>query len=292
MYRLGLSGALFLLSLCLVRCSPEPQIQTKDGGEMVLIPAGEFLMGGEKADLEGFAPSIYLNYEAEYPRHQVKLSAFYLDKYEVTNAQYQRFLAHLEQHQGTSFNHPSQPADQDHLQHYLNDEMKAEDQPATGLNWFDAYAYCNYVSKRLPTEAEWEYAARGPGEIYRKYPWGNERPETDGIWRANIRPEQGWSADGHRYTAPVGAFPDGVSPFGIMDMAGNAEEWVADWLDASYYRNSQGAKDPKGPKEGRNKVIKGGSFGTDPNHIRIATRLYGAPEVKSEMQGCRCAKDP
>lgn len=292
MYRLRWPRALFLLSFCLIDCSPEPQIKTEDGGEMVLIPAGEFLMGGEKADLEGFSKSNYLNYEAESPRHPVKLSAFYLDKYEVTNAQYKKFLANLEQNKDTSVNHPDQPADQDHLQHYLNDQMIADKQPATGLNWFDAYAYCKWMGKRLPTEAEWEYAARGPTGAYRKYPWGNETPEADGIWRANIRPEQGWSADGFRYTAPVGSFPDGVSPFGIMDMAGNAEEWVHDWLDASYYRNSQGAQDPQGPSTGRNKVIKGGSFGTDPLHIRIATRLYGAPEVKSEMQGCRCAKDP
>jgi formylglycine-generating enzyme required for sulfatase activity len=291
MSRLGLAGALFVLALSLLHCSPEPKLKATDSAEMVLIPAGEFVMGGEKADLEGFEKSVYLNYEAEQPRHPIKLSAFFLDKYEVTNAQYKAFLTYLEEHPGAAVNHPDQPADQDHLQHYINDEMKAERQPATGLNWFDAYAYCKWVGKRLPTEAEWEYAARGPGEAYRKYPWGNEAPGAEGIWRANLRPEQGWSADGFRYTAPVGSFPDGVSPFGIMDLAGNAEEWVQDWMDASYYRNSQGAKDPKGPKEGRNKVIKGGSFGTDPIHIRIATRLYGAPEVKSEMQGCRCAKD-
>lgn len=292
MYRHGLPSALLVLSLILVRCSPDPQLKSKISAEMVLLPAGEFLMGGEKADLEGFDKSTYLNYEAEYPRHRVQFSAFYLDKYEVTNAQYRQFLAHLEKTKDPSFDHPDQPTDHDHLQHYLNDEMKADNQPATGLSWFDAYAFCKWAGKRLPTEAEWEYAARGPGEAYRKYPWGNEAPDAEGIWRANLRPEQGWSADGFRYTAPVGSFPDGVSPFGLMDMAGNAEEWVSDWLDANYYRQTQGAEDPQGPKDGHNKVIKGGSFGTDPVHIRIATRLYGAPWVKSEMQGCRCAKDP
>lgn len=292
MPRLRNALPLLILSLALVRCGQDAQIKSRDTSEMVLIPAGEFLMGGEPADLEGFDKSVYLNYEAEHPRHPVKLDAFYLDKFEVTNAQYKKFLAHLEQTKDTSVNHPNQPPDADHFQHYINDDMKADNQPATGLNWFDAYAYCKWAGKRLPTEAEWEYAARGPGEAYRKYPWGNEAPGADGIWRANIRPEQGWAADGYRYTAPVGSFPDGVSPFGIMDMAGNAEEWVHDWLDASYYRNSQGAKNPQGPADGRNRVIKGGSFGTDLVHIRIATRLYGAPEVKSEMQGCRCAKDP
>lgn len=274
--------------LALAACGQDAQVKFRDPSEMVLIPAGEFLMGGEKADLEGFDKAMYLNYEAELPRHRVRLDAFYLDKYEVTTAQYRKFLA---SNPGASFDHKDQPPDQDHQQHYLNEEMKAEDQPATGLNWFDAYAYCKWAGKRMPTEAEWEYAARGPAEAYRKYPWGNEGPDADGIWRANLRPQQGWSADGYRYTASVGSFPDGVSPFGIMDMAGNAEEWVHDWLDASYFRNSEGAKNPQGPAQGRNKVLKGGSFGTDPIHLRIATRLYGAPEVKSEMQGCRCAKD-
>jgi formylglycine-generating enzyme required for sulfatase activity len=280
------------LAFCAIACSPEPQIKPEGSTEMLLLPAGEFLMGGERADLEGFDRGTYLNYEAEYPRHRVQLSAFYMDKYEVTNAQYRRFLAHLEESGDTSFDHPDQPAGLDHRQQYVGDEMKADDQPATGLNWFDAYAYCKWVGKRLPTEAEWEYAARGPGEAYRKYPWGNEAPDAEGIWRANLRPPQGWSADGYRYTAPVGSFPDGVSPFGIMDLAGNAEEWVQDWLDPNYYRHTEGAENPPGPQAGRNRVIKGGSFGTDPIHIRIATRLYGAPEVKSEMQGCRCAKDP
>jgi len=279
------------VGLCLVQCSPEPVIKARDDSEMVLIPAGEFLMGGQQEDLEGFEKSAYLNYEAERPRHRVKISAFYLDKYEVTNAQYREFLEHLEKTSDTSFDHPDQPADQDHRQHYVEEGHLADRQPAVGLNWFDAYAYCMWAGKRLPTEAEWEYAARGPGEAYRKYPWGNEDPEAEGIWRANFRPERGREADGHRYSAPVGSYPDGVSPFGVMDMAGNAEEWVQDWLDGAYYRRAEGEQDPQGPQDGHNRVIKGGSYNTDRWHIRIATRLYGAPHVKSEMQGCRCAKD-
>ena len=219
MSRLAWSSALLLMALYLARCSKEPQHKGTDSAEMVLLPAGEFLMGGEKADLANFEKSVYLNYEAEYPRHQVKLSAFYLDKFEVTNAQYKNFLADLEKSQDTSMNHPNQPADQDHLQRYINDQMLADNQPATGLNWYDAYAYCKWAGKRMPTEAEWEYAARGPGEPYRKYPWGSEEPNADGLWRANMRPEQGWAADGFRYTAPVGSFPDGASPYGILDLA-------------------------------------------------------------------------
>ena len=291
----GTIVTLLLSSLALVQCSldPDPLITAGDGAEMVFIPAGEFDMGGKREDLQDRPRSGYLNYEAEYPLHRVKLSPFYLDKHEVTNALYRRFLEDIEGGGDTSFNHPDQPANFDHRQKYMDENLDADDQPAVGLNWFDAYAYCRWAGKRLPTEAEWEYAARGGDGIYRKYPWGNEDPNADGIWWANYRPDAGPAADSHRYTAPVGSYPDGVSPFGIMDMAGNAEEWVHDWWGVNYYRLSDGAQDPQGPASGRNgnKVIKGGSFSSDKYHIRIATRLYGAPHVKTEKQGFRCAMD-
>ena len=287
---------LSLLFLCgiFTQCSfePDPVIEAKDGSEMLLIPAGKFLMGGREEDLEGRKQnSGYANYGAERPLHQIEISAFYMDKFEVTNAQYRRFFEHIESTGDTTMNHPVQPKDRGHQQRYVDENVLDDDQPAVGLNWFDAYAYCKWAEKRLPTEAEWEYAARGGGDIYRKYPWGNEEPNAEGIWRANYRSVDGWSKDGQRYSAPVGSYPDGVSPFGIMDMAGNADEWVQDWLDFGYYRKSDGAKDPQGPAGGLNRVIKGGSYGADRYHIRIATRLYGAPHVKTEYQGVRCAKD-
>ena len=286
--------SLLFLSGILTQCSfdPDPVIEAKDGSEMLLIPAGKFFMGGKPEDLEGREQnSGYLNYEGERPLHQVEISAFYMDKFEITNAQYHRFFEHIESTGDTTMNHPDQPKDRGHQQRYVDENVLGDDQPAVGLNWFDAYAYCRWAEKRLPTEAEWEYAARGGGNIYRKYPWGNEEPNAEGIWRANYRPIEGWSKDGQRYSAPVGSYPDGVSPFGIMDLAGNADEWVHDWLDFGYYRHTEGAKDPQGPAGSNNKVIKGGSYGGDKYHIRIATRLYGAPHVKNEYQGVRCAKD-
>jgi formylglycine-generating enzyme required for sulfatase activity len=249
-------------------------------------------MGGMVEELEGFPNRGHLNYEAERPRHEVQLSAFLIDKYEVTNAHYRRFLEAIKAGGSSAYDHPDQPPDANHLQQYVTPELLADDQPAVGLNWFDAYAYCKWAGKRMPTEAEWEYAARGPGQEYRKYPWGSSDPDADGIWRANYRSERGADADGHRLSAPVGSYPEGISPFGVMDLAGNAEEWVADWLDYNYYRRPEAAKDPQGPAQGHKRVVKGGSYGTDRYHIRIATRLYGDPRDKSELQGCRCARNP
>lgn len=279
------------MALTLFQCSrePEPTLKAKDGSHMLLIPAGTFSMGGTKEELEGFAYKEYLNYVAERPLHTVSVGAFYMDQHEITQEQYGRFLAYIEESGDRSMDHPDQPDNLAHRQQYVNESLTAPTQPAVGINWYDAYAYCNWAGKRLPTEAEWEYAARGPG--YRVYPWGDEAPDADGIWRANYRPPQTSNIDGHQYTAPVGSYPDGVSPFGIMDMAGNAEEWVSDWLDVKYYQKTEGAQDPKGPLGGTNKVIKGGSYGSDGYHIRIATRLYGAPHPKSEMIGIRCAQD-
>jgi iron(II)-dependent oxidoreductase len=187
--------------------------------------------------------------------------------------------------------HPDQPDNLGHRQQYLDDELRAADHPAVGVNWYDAYAYCRWAGKRLPTEAEWEKAARGGDGVYRKYPWGNEDPDADGIWRANYYPGVGRGQDGFSATAPVGSYPDGISPYGLLDMAGNAEEWVQDWLDFMYYRQTEGAQNPQGPVTGNNKVIKGGSHISDKDHIRIATRLYGGPHVKTPNTGIRCARD-
>ena len=138
---------------------------------------------------------------------------------------------------------------------------------------------------------EWVYAARGGDDVYRIYPWGNEKPNHEGIWRANYYNGSNKKLDGWRYTSPPGSFPDGISPFGIQDMSGNAEEWVHDWVDFDYYIKTEGASNPQGPTSGRMRVIKGGSYGTASEYnIRIATRLYGTPSAKSELQGVRCAQ--
>ncbi|MDA0335596.1 MAG: SUMF1/EgtB/PvdO family nonheme iron enzyme, partial [bacterium] len=126
----------------------------------------------------------------------------------------------------------------------------------------------------------------------RKYPWGQDKPNADGIWWANYHPQAGAHVDGHRATAPVGSYPDGVSPFGVMDMAGNAEEWVQDWYSVNYYRLTEGAENPPGPLNGDRKVIKGGSYEAPEHQIRIAMRLYGRPYDKGPRLGIRCAMAP
>lgn len=275
----------------LAACGPSPTKVTDDGSTMILIPAGEFQMGGNEEDVAGQPDAELLTYHAERPLHKVRLNAFYIDKHEVTTAQYRRFLEAEENSPGT-WDHEDQPTDRGHGPRYVTDDLAGADQPAVGINWYDAYAYCRWAGKRLPTEAEWEYAARGSSDV-RKYPWGDEAPNADGIWWANYRPESGPQADGFRSSSPVGSYPDGVSPFGVMDMSGNAEEWVQDWYAVNYYRMVEGVSDnPTGPLEGQRKVIKGGSYEAPAHQIRIAMRLYGRPYDKGPRLGIRCAMNP
>ena len=285
--------AILVISLGLLACGtdPPPVKTSEDGSEMRLISGGSFRMGSREGELDDLYFKSWKNYLAEKPLHSVTISSFYLDTYEITNTQYDRFLESINSSTDHDFDHEYQPPDQNHNRQYVNENLTVPAHPVVGINWFDAYSYCKWAGKRLPTEAEWEYAARGGDGVYRTYSWGNVSPNHEGIWRANYKPEGNAYADGWRYTSPPGSFPDGVSPFGIQDMIGNAEEWVHDWLDFDYYSRSEGATDPQGPTAGRMRVIKGGSYGTpDLHNIRIATRLYGSPGIKSELQGIRCAQ--
>ena len=284
----ALSMAAAVLSL--TRCAPDPEITSDDGATMLLIPEGEFTMGAEEGELAGFEMGRYLNYEAERPSRRVSLSSFYVDRNEVTNARYRKFLEHVKASGDEPYRHPEQPGPSDYNQELMTEDLAGDEQPAVCVSWYNAYSYCQWAGKRLPTEAEWEYAARG-GDPYRKFPWGGGEPDGDGIWWANYQPGRGRGADGYRSSAPVGSFPDGVSPFGLLDMAGNVEEWVQDWHDPYFYRRSRETRNPTGPATGRNKVIKGGSYGTDKWHIRVATRLFGSPSNRSVQLGFRCARD-
>ncbi len=227
-----------------------------DGREMIEIPEGPFKMGSNNGDYD------------EAPEHQVYLATFYIDKYEVTQAEYDRFV------RATKRGKPFVPVFDDDISKILKPELAA-----MGMSWADAAAYCQWGSKRLPTEAEWEKAAKGEGN--RKYPWGDTLAPLD----ANLDGEE----DGYKYLAPPGKFEAGRSPYGLYDMAGNVAEWVHDTYDDKYYSKSP-YRDPKGPEEGQNKVIRGGSWRESPNGARVSKRFQAKLWRTDATIGFRCAK--
>lgn len=295
---------------------------------MVVIPATEFLMGTQDAhpDLPQTTPGdgplrpyqVLLaraepawRHADERPRRKVKLARFAIDRYEVTNAQYRKFLDWIVRTEDHSRCHPDEPPEKDHTPRYWRrynpllkdpeyarttpfgpDTFTAPDKPVVGVDWFDAYAYAAHVGKRLPTEAQWELAARGSHG--RRWPWGNRwhwgRANGGGEKKGMDVPARGKEKDGFIYPAPVGSFPDGRSPFGCHDMAGNAAEWCADWYQSDYYRSAPGMN-PPGPAEGRLRVIRGGSSRGLPSSLRCAKRLAYEPEFRTFTLGFRCAKD-
>jgi formylglycine-generating enzyme required for sulfatase activity len=221
---------------------------------MVLVPAGEFTMGGDSMD---------------NPRHPVYLDTFYMDKYEVTTSRYARFL------QATGRQLPFKWSEAGLVSH--------GDRPVIGVTWEDADAYCRWAGTRLPTEAEWEKAARGTDG--REYPWGNEAPTPR---HANFNKCCEWK--GYGVLAIVGSLEAGRSPYGIYDLAGNVSEWVADWYDKASYKYELD-RNPKGPADGEEKVVRGGSWFDGGPLQRSALRSRSYPSAPSTDRGFRCAKD-
>ena len=243
----------------------------KDSATMVYVPAGEFLMGTSDADIEQYKVLFPLRkisrFDNERPQRTVFVDAFYIDRTEVTNRQYKQFLAE------TGY-------EPKHYLDYL--PYNAPDLPATVLEWEDAVAYTEWAGKRLPTEAEWEKAARGTDGRF--WPWGNEWDAT------KLSGNDGTGLkDGYKETAPVAQFPQGASPYGALDMAGNLWEWVSDWYEADYYRNNPSNVNPRGPETGDGHVLKGGGWAENLDFTRCASRLGGNPG--SLLRGFRCAMD-
>lgn len=243
----------------------------KDEAVMVYVPAGEFLMGTSDADIERFKEIFPLRdiarFDNERPQRTVFVDAFYIDKYEVTNKQYKRFLAETGYVPKQYLDYPPH---------------NTPDFPAAVLAWEDAVAYVNWAGKRLPTEAEWEKAARGTDGRF--WPWGNEWDGT------KLSGNDGTGLkDGYKETAPIGQFPQGASPYGAHDMAGNLWEWVSDWYDPNYYRTSPPNINPKGPDAGDGHVLKGGGWAENLDFTRCANRQGGNPG--SLLRGFRCVID-
>jgi sulfatase modifying factor 1 len=223
---------------------------------MVLIPAGEFLMGSSNGAAN------------EAPEHPVSLDAFYIDLFEVTNAQYRECV-------NAGGCTPSNTANSFTYQGY-RDEATYDNYPVIGVTWDQAETYCRWASKRLPTEAEWEYAASGPENL--TWPWNNT---FDPSLSAASAPD----------TQPVDSYPAGVSPFGVYNMAGNVTEWVQDVFDEGFYANSP-AQNPVNTGSSADRVYRGGAFGNSDGSFYTTSRRYSRPRTFSDVDiGFRCAKD-
>lgn len=240
--------------------------------EMILIPAGTFSMGSNARAAD------------ERPVHKVHLPTYYISKYEVTNAQYYEFWSRYNggngenseahgQHTPESFSHLPQ------IGAWPERATKFPNHPVVGVSWNDAKAYAEWKGMRLPTEAEWEKAARGYSD--RIWPWGNSM-----LPNANTSEKD----DGfENRIAPVGSYPEGKSYFGVMDMAGNVWEWTADWYSDVYYLHSP-KQNPKGPEVGSWRVLRGGSWIDKLTRCSTTFRFYLYPTLKTSFVGFRLAK--
>jgi formylglycine-generating enzyme required for sulfatase activity len=252
-----------------LQAADQPQagkLSGKDGAPMVLVPAGPFPMGVPPGDRDGGRD--------EYPRHQVDLDAIYIDAHEVTNGRYREFV------KATGHRLPQHPRNPARTL-WKGDQVSeaVAERPVVNVDWHDADAYCKWAGKRLPTEAEWEKAARGTDD--RRFPWGNVEPTAK-----HLNFNQQWV--GEKTLMPVGSYEAGKSPYGAYDMAGNVWEWVADWYDDRYYEKSP-AKNPMGPETGTDKVLRSSGWAVETPLVRIFTRVKSDPLIRNESTGFRCA---
>ncbi len=233
----------------------------KDPVPMIVIPAGEFLMGNKEG----------VGRKDEWPQQKIFLNEYLIDKFEVTNSQYLKFIKE------TGHRPPLNPYGEGNL----TSAEGIESLPVVRINWYDAVEYCQWNGKRLPTEAEWEKAARGTDG--RLFPWGNKPPSPD---RVNFNRE--W--DEKNTLRAVGTSSTGQSPYGVEDMAGNAREWVRDWYHPDYYGHIE-RKNPQGPPKGVLRVIRGGSWHSPITDIRTTARGKGGFALRTHGTGFRCARD-
>ena len=239
-----------------------------DGMELVYIPAGDFQMGCDSAHNGGYECESY-----ELPLHTVTLDAYWMDKTEVSNAQYAQCVA------TRACDQPSLYSSITRDQYYNN--LEYADYPVVYVSWYDAEKYCTWAGRRLPTEAESEKAARG--ESPQAYPWGVASTTCD-LVNGEVG---GKMCEGD--TSAVGSYPDGASPYGVLDMAGNVWEWVYDWYSSTYYGSQSNFINPTGPSSGELRVVRGGSFGNYSPGLLTANRGSNFPGNRLYYLGFRCA---
>jgi formylglycine-generating enzyme required for sulfatase activity len=270
------------------------RVSKTDAMTQVFVPGGEFTMGGD---------FILTGYYIESPVHLVFLDPFWIDQTEVTNTMFEAFVSHssyqtdaeksgrsvvFDPETGKDLTIPG--ADWKHPQGPDSNLSNLVDHPVVHVSWNDALAYCKWVGRRLPTEAEWEKAARGTDA--RTFPWGNEFDGTL-LNSADVNLNVGWGNkvfdDGFQFTSPVRNYPSGASPYGVLDMSGNVWEWVNDWASESYYQSSP-YSNPVGPVSGAFRVMRGGSWQDPEDGMRASFRGW-VPGTKNTI-GFRCALTP
>jgi formylglycine-generating enzyme required for sulfatase activity len=224
----------------------------------VFVPGATYQMGGVDGDAQ----------TDERPPHSVSVSSFWIDKVEVTNAMYQLCV------QGSACKAPREDKSASHASYYSSKDFA--DFPVIYVNWQDAANYCQWAGRRLPTEAEWELAARGAGDP-RRFPWGDQSPDET---LANFDLQT-------RDTISVGSLPKGASPYGALDMAGNVWEWVSDYFSADYYNQSADLQDPTGSKgkDGGVKSLRGGSWADVFKELRVSNRGFAkSPDLTADSK--------
>lgn len=275
------------------------QVRSSDGMMMVYVPQAEFSMGSEDGD-----PN-------EKPPHNVSLDDYWIDQTEVTNAMFQAFVTatgYRTSAEDIGQSRAYQPGEYTpsaekwilvgganwmHPQGPDSSIEGLENHPVVQVSWNDAAAYCQWAGARLPTEAEWELAARGTDG--RVYPWGNGWPTGELLNFGDINLDAIWSEkgvnDGYKFTSPVGNYPAGASPYGALDMAGNVSEWVADKYGFDYYSSSP-LSNPTGPDSGILHSIRSGHWSFTDDGVRSTARLSGQTTYSIDYLGFRCAAMP
>jgi len=274
----SLLSGLILMVVVLGACGQagNERISKIDGKVMVRIPAGTFLMGSQPDERDAA--------KEEQPQHEVYVDEFWIDKTETTNAQYRQCV------EAGECRPPERDMTYAGADYYSDEAFDAH--PVIWVSWDDANTYCKWAGKRLPTEAEWEKAARGTEP--RRYPWGDEWPDGRLVNLCDVNCGFDYLHadidDKYAETSPVGNYPEGANPYGLLDMAGNVWEWVSDWYAEDYYSWTT-TKNPQGPQYGDERVIRGGAWNMWQLALRTAARNKELPRFTYPNVGIRCVSD-